>query len=105
MKKDLPNIFANKIEKTINNNKKYSVSKNEEEIITTKQKPIMEKNINQKINEIFNSPRYVYKAKVYIKTNDVEMTKQIVGRNGNSLITIENELINISDIKDIKFSE
>ena len=32
MKKDLPSVFANKIDKKIENNKTYCVSKNEEKI-------------------------------------------------------------------------
>ena len=92
--KDLPKVFANKIYK--DNNRDYSVSKNEEESIDTK-------NINQKINDIFNSYKYVYKADVIITTNEGESIKRIIGKKDNNLITFDNELINIDTIKDIKF--
>lgn len=107
MKRELPSVFANKIDKKIENNKTYCVSKNEEKIIEDNNDRTfkIEKNINQKINEIFSSPRYVYKADVLITTNDGVIQKRIIGRNGNNLITIENELISTDKIIDIKFSE
>ena len=61
-----------------------------------------EKNVNQKINDIFNSSTYVYKADVLIKLKNGEVVKKIVGRNSKHLITMDNELIPISDIVDIK---
>lgn len=106
MKKDLPGIYANKIDKKILNNKTCSVTTNKEEKEEINDRNIkIEPNINQKINAIFSSPKYVYKADVIILTNEGERTKKIVGKNGNNLITIENELINIDTIKDIKFKE
>ena len=62
-------------------------------------------NINQKINNIFNSNKYVYKADVVITTKDGKVVKKIIGQNKTHLITIENELIPISNILDIDFNE
>ncbi len=104
MKKDLPKIFANKIEKNVLNNRNYSYSKNEE-IEDTKKTNSVKVNINQKINSIFSSPRYVYKAMVNIKTKNENLKKQIIGKNDGNLITIDNELIPISSIIDIDFVE
>lgn len=105
--KELPRVFANKIDKRIDNNKTYCVSKNEEKIVEERKDRTfkIEKNINQKINEIFSSPRYVYKADVIITTNEGVLEKRIIGKNGNNLITIDNELISIDRIKDIRFNE
>lgn len=107
MKKELPSVFANKIDKRIENNKTCCISKNEE--IKKEEKNDrtfkIEKNINQKINEIFSSPRYVYKADVVITTSDGEIQKRIIGKNGNNLITIDNELISTDRIIDIRFNE
>ena len=61
--------------------------------------------MNQKINKIFGSSRYVYKADVDITLKDGKVSKRIIGRNKNELITMDNELIKISDIIDIKFTE
>ena len=102
--RELPKVFANKIDKKIENNKSYCISKNEEKVEEKSDRTYkIEKNINQKINEIFTSPRYVYKADVIITTNEGDMEKRIIGKDGNSLITIDNELISIDRIIDIKY--
>ena len=94
------NLYANRITKNINNNEKIFYSEIEKNI--PKESKKNEKNIYQKINEIFSSRNYVYKAKVLISTKNGEKNKTIIGRNSNYLITNENELILISDIIDIK---
>ncbi len=110
MEKKLPGVYANKIEKKIENNKKidYSSKESEERNIKRENKietaiRSTEKNINQKLSDIFNSPRYVYKAEVEIKMKDRTIVKKIIGQNQNQLITLDNELIPISDIVDINF--
>lgn len=97
MKKKIPSIYANKINKNIgNNNQVYYSGKKEQE------EKKEEKNISQKINDIFTSKNYVYKANVKIKLKDKTITKKIIGKNALHLITIDNELIPISDILDIQ---
>lgn len=98
MDKKLPKVFVNQIDKQINNNEKVFYSKEERSA-----KEVKGSNINEKISAIFASPKYVYKADVKIKLKDKTITKRIVGKNGNFLITIENELIPISDILDISY--
>ena len=93
--KDLPKVFANKIEKVKNNNKEYYVSK----------KKIKREDINKKITDIFSSYKYVYKADVIIDTEDDQMITKIIGKKGNNLITIDNTLINIDTILDIKLKD
>ena len=110
--KKLPSVFANKIDKQINNNEKVYCSFNKEEIkqenndqelISNNILSSMSKelDIRQKINKIFNSSNYIYKIDVNIKTKTDTLTKKIIGRNSKSLITIDNELIAIDDIIDI----
>ena len=102
MKKDLPGLFANKINKSLSNNEKVSVTKNEETEDRSIQEPRkIEKDINEKIREMFSSPRYVYKVDAEITLKDKIVTKKIIGKNNNNLITIDNELIPIQDIIDI----
>ena len=108
MNKKLPKVFANKIDKSLNNNDKVFYSSKdfiENEVIDDRSINKNNLNINQKINSIFSSPRYVYKADVNITTRDSILSKRIIGRNGTHLITIDNELIAISDILDIDFIE
>lgn len=115
MEKKLPGVFASKIEKKINNNEsvhytnsdeKNDIKKSEvkEEINNKINKiDVPKKSIKEKINDIFSSTAYIYKADVEIKTKDKTITKRIIGRNNHNLITIDNELIPIDKIEDIKF--
>lgn len=101
-----PNLFVNKIDKKIDNNDRvfYSSSSNKKnsfEKVNNKKN----NNLNQKINSIFTSSNYVYKAEVKIKFKDKEVIKKIVGKNQKHLITMDNELIPISDIMDIVINE
>jgi hypothetical protein len=63
------------------------------------------KNIYQKINDIFSSEKYVYKAEVDIITRSGKIKTKVIGQNRTHIITMDNELISIADIEDIKFSE
>ncbi len=111
MDKKLPGVFANKIDKNIRNNEQVYYSKlsdNEEVKIDDKiqtPKLNMELNVNQKINRIFSSSKYVYKADVRIKMQDEQIECRIIGRNSTHLITIDNKLIPIGKIVDIDFIE
>ena len=116
MDKKLPKVFANKIEKEFNNNERVYYERSNEPIkISEKVSEKTKENklniseeftINQKINKIFGSSKYVYKANVTIKLKDGNtVDKKVIGRNKKELITMDNELIKISDISDIKFSD
>ncbi len=95
--KELPKIFHNNINKDFKNNSNvfYSSERNKEENIDNR-------NVLQKINDIFSSPNYVYKANVEIVLKDKTVNKRIIGRNKNYIITMDNELIPVNDIIDIK---
>ena len=71
---NLPNVYANKIEKKIDNSQEYVTVKEHEERFFTKN------DIEKKINNI---------------------DKIIVGKTQNKLITMNNELIDIDSIKNI----
>ena len=96
--KDLPKVFHNKIDKTFSNNRNVYYSNNN----YTKERTTDNRTVLQKINDIFSSPNYVYKANVEITLKDKKVTKRIIGRNKNYIITMDNDLIPISDIVDIK---
>ena len=92
--KKLPTIFRNEITKKSDNNMTYSKSDD------------LDRNndidVLKKINDIFTSSNYVYKADVEIKFKYKIINKTVIGRNKTHLITSTNELITISDIIDIK---
>ena len=102
MDKKIPKVFANKVDSDGNNEKVYHSTDKAIDDKKEVYKFTFEKNINQKINDIFNSSSYVYKADVLIKLKDETVSKKIVGRNSTHLITMDNELIPISDITDIE---
>ena len=95
--KDLPKVFRNNSDKKFNNNRSvyYSSNDSKEEIKDSR-------TVLQKINDIFASPNYVYKANVEITLKDKKLTKRIIGRNKNYIITMDNMLIPVEDILDIK---
>ena len=96
--KDLPKVFQNNVNKEFKNNNSVFYSRN-----STIQNEVKDsKTILQKINDIFSSPNYVYKANVEITLKDKKITKRIIGRNKNYIITMDNMLIPINDIVDIK---
>lgn len=107
MEKRLPKVYANKIDKEIKNNETVYYDRGEKSKVEEPKNNIIPKEftIQQKINRIFGSSRYVYKADVDITLKDGKVSKKIIGRNKNELITMENELIKIADIVDIDFSE
>lgn len=107
MQKKLPNLFANKIEKKLANNDAiyYSLkpsNKKEQSPVETFKSD--ERSVPEKIRELFNSSRYVYKMNVTLMLKDgTTVNKDIIGEVSNNLITIDEDLISIDDIKDIKY--
>lgn len=97
--KDLPRVFRNTIDKKFDNNRSVFYSSNDNNVEETKTD---NRTVLQKINDIFSSPNYVYKANVDITLKDKKITKRIIGRNANYIITMDNDLIPITDIVDIK---
>ncbi len=111
MEKKLPGVYQNPIDHSIKNNKDVHYVGSEEVVpeksLTREEKVKQElfgSDVNQKINQIFSSANYVYKADVEITLSDQTVTKKIIGKNRNMLITIDNELIPIEDIVDIKLT-
>lgn len=107
MKKKLPELYINKITKKITNNDKifYSVfngtaqNNNYDDISRGGTEGVKEK-----IDQMFDSPNYVYKMSATITLKDQSTThKDIIGMMNNKLITIDEELIDIDDIRDIRF--
>ena len=92
----LPNVFANPIDKKINNVQETYLCKEERSV------DINPNEISKKINMIFSSKNHVYKSKVRIKFKDHEDDEVIVGRTNVNLLTMAGKLIKIADIIDIK---
>ena len=82
MKKTLPKVYANIIDKKIEIKE--------------------EKNIDKQIQTILNTKKYIYKIPVEIETEKETIITKIIGKNKNNIITIDNELIKIDTITNIK---
>lgn len=98
MKRELPKMYHNIVNKPISSIQKVysSIDNNRDDDIKY---PNI--SIDKKIKDIFNSNNYVYKADVTIVTDTDTLHKRIIARNRNNLITIDNEYIPISIIRDI----
>ena len=96
MRGDLPKVFANKIDKKINNTQDIYYEENNRSGGLRDSR-----SVNKKIADIFNSTNFVYKSSVKITTRDRVITKTVVGRRGNYLLTMDNEAIDIDEIIDI----
>ena len=110
--KKLPKIFQNDISKTIKNNKKvYDSLKDKEEVKTLEIKKTTTKQINskktltvkEKIKELIKSNNYIFNTKVKLIFNDHEKECHIAGVVNNHIITMDNEIIKIDDLKDIEY--
>lgn len=97
--KKLPDLYTNTFDKKIDNSLEYITIPNE--VIETNT-DLSKYTINKKIENIFKSKNYIYKIKVEISYQDRSIIKTLIGKTKNNLITIDNELIKINDILDIK---
>lgn len=105
MNKKLPSVFANKKAKIENNNLETYYSKEREEKVVSENQmnsEIRHVMIKKKINDLFNSTNFVYKANVILTTKEGDKKVSIIARNNDSLLTINNDRILIRDILDIK---
>lgn len=92
---DKPKVFANPINKKIDNVQDLFRSDKDSRSIN----PV---DVNKKINEIFASRNHVYKSRVRITLKDGVVEKEIVGKTNINLLTLDGNLIRITDIVDIE---
>lgn len=95
--KKLPKIYQADILKEINNNKKRCYVSVESPSIV-----IEESESNITIDEIFSGLGYPYNIPLIITTNTKKYTTSLIAKTKKNLITIDNELIPISEIVSIK---
>lgn len=91
-------IYVNEINKKIDNNQDYCDVFEKEEVIISKKLTI-----DEKLQELFNKNGYVFNVNVKIITDSKKYDTKIAGRVGNNIITLDNDVISIKDIKDIIF--
>ena len=98
-----PKVFANRIDKNINNNQTvFDSSKDDFEIIEDLKLEGNESVID-KIKNLLNDKGYIFNKDVTIKTQDKKYNTHIATIVNNHIITLDNDIINIDDIIDIKY--
>ncbi len=98
MNKNLPKVYVQKQSKIINNNKKFYYTNGINN--TYYDDYIVKMNVIKKLNIIFN--KYAYKYNLLIKTKDGESNEIIILKTKDYLLTIENKVIMINNILDVK---
>ena len=98
-------IYINKKNKPKNNNQKTfniveNIKKIDKEIINDLE--ISNKTITDKINDLLNENGYIFNKKIDIITKDNVYHTSIANVLKDKIITMDKDIINISDIKDIK---
>lgn len=98
--KKLPKIYKNSINKQINNNKNYCyINKDNVNEFVKEKTP---SNIEETLSSIFKSTGYPYNIKVYIKTSNKEYNTYLVSRTNKTITTLDNDLIKINEIIELK---
>ena len=95
--KKLPELYTNKFNKQIDNSLEYIKINNKDKL-----ESLSINDLNKKIDNIFKSKKYIYKIKVEITEKNKIYETYIIGKVKNNLITLDNKLININDIENIK---
>lgn len=91
MNKDLPGVFANKIENAIDNVQKvYYRDRNDN------------RSINEVLDHIYNNSKFAFLKSVEIVTNTEKSVEKIAARFKDHILTLSNKNIKIEDIKSIK---
>ena len=92
MESKLPKVYANPINHNLNNvQDKYSSDRDDKKEVSIKE-----------IDDILNSNRHIYRSNVRISIDGTFKEFKIIKRDGNYLLTIDNERIPISKIKSIE---
>lgn len=119
MKDNLPKVFKNILEKQIENNEKVHMTKaeinNREKITATEEinQRISQNNkqkvlniVEKKLSKLINDKKhYTYRIPVEIELQDKTITTKIIGKTKNTILTIDNEKIEIEKIKNITIIE
>lgn len=99
--KKIPEIYVNKINKKIDNNKEVFYSYKDNDEIIEEIKPLDEYTLQKKINKLFRSNDFIYKKKFHIKTKNEEKDYIIISKSYDYLLTIDGTKIMIKDIIEI----
>ena len=92
-------MYRCEVNKKFNNNQSIYSSYNYHDDNTFKLQDLND--IRKKINNLFESPNFIYRTKVNLVINNQILSKKVIGLYNNNLVTIDNEQIPINLIQDI----
>jgi len=98
--KELPKVYANPIDRQIDNNTSYCYSKLENDRHERNEKEVLDK-----IEKIFKRDNTLYSIDCIVTYNDSKETCTIIGRTNNNLVTKNQRTIPIKDIYDIDLAK
>ena len=104
--KKLPKIQGFDLSKDVHNNKQIYNSLDNKEIKkdSSKKKELFNTlTVKEKLKELIKSNNYIFNTKVTLLIDDKEKECNIAGIVNNHIITMDNEIIKIDDLKDIKY--
>lgn len=99
----LPKVFVNKTSNKSVNNEQVFYS-NDVSGVNDVSKTLDSSNIvnnllvQKKINDIFNSPNFVYKVNVILTLKDGKREETLIAKTNDGVLTIDNKVIPIKDI-------
>lgn len=93
--KKLPKIYQVDINKTICNNKKNCYVENQSPNMSLSE-------LKTILNEVFSGYGYAYNIPLIIKTTKKEYQTTLIAKTKKNIVTIENEVIPISEILSIE---
>jgi len=106
--KKLPKIDKFEFNNKVNNNKRIFDSMKETDIIKRCEKKVEQDKkydkmtVHDKLKELINQSSYIFNTPVILVFASYEEACQIAGVVNNHIITMDNKIIKISDIKNIK---
>lgn len=90
MKKDLPNLYRGNISNGASNNRRVAHANMDNDL-----------SVRETINKLFKENK-IYREDVELVTDSNTLTTKIIGRTQDHIITIDNAVIKIDNIKHIK---
>ena len=99
----LPKVYVNKISSKNVNNEQVFYS-NDVSGVNDVSKTLDSSNVvnnllvQKKINDIFNSPNFVYKVNVILTLKDGKREETLIAKTNDGVLTIDNRVIPIKDI-------
>lgn len=110
-----PKVFANPIDKKINNNQKFCETDNminefgellnersSDNYLYEEENDYHNLTVLEKIDKLLNRNGYIFNVDVEIVTKDKKYQTKIAGKVNNHIITLDNNIININDIIELK---